>query len=394
MNSTYTITEGNDALNRALLMMRYDSTKTLSEQKKFTDQDIKKLKNDEFENNTRKYVDKTAVSFRGPDGKKISTATFPKMTKKIDSKTFSEWLLEVREFFFTPEGATLQVVLSIAGAEIGAPILFMILDGAIIINDAYMMVRDWDNNGPKMPAYPVTMISNSALAGLYSKQLWEWFKFHFTTNIGFQNLIVDIGAILLGQGIFKLGKATLKSASKMFKLLIEKFGPNFMKKFVSFLEKFKPKTDGLPKELGSWVDKKYSEITKAIELWKTPSKAVKTVVEPERLVYTVGGGAGTYKLVDWLNSKSESIAKFFESNPEKDSVLINIDLVFPKLEDKDFLENIREYNPTLFPKNFKMNSFKMKLIKKGNELKTEYYLINNVKYIPVDLTKSLKVKKK
>jgi hypothetical protein len=270
----------------------------------------------------------------------------------------------------------------------------MILDGAIIINDAYMMVRDWDNNGPKMPAYPVTMIPNSALAGLYSKQLWEWFKFHFTTNIGFQNLIVDIGAILLGQGIFKLGKATLKSASKMFKLLIEKFGPNFMKKFVSFLEKFKPKTDGLPKELGSWVDKKYSEITKAIELWKTPSKAVKTVVEPERLVYTVGGGAGTYKLVDWLNSKSESIAKFFESNPEKDSVLINIDLLFPKLEDKEYLKNIREDNPTLFPKNFKMNSFKMKLIKKGNELKTEYYLINNVKYIPVDLTKSLKVKKK
>jgi hypothetical protein len=396
MNSTYTITEGNDALNRALLMMHYDSTKTLSEQKKFTDQDIKKLKNDEFENNTRKYVDKTAVSFRGPDGKKISTATFPKMTKKIDSKTFSEWLLEVREFFFTPEGATLQVVLSIAGAEIGAPILFMILDGAIIINDAYMMVRDWDNNGPKLPEYPLIPISsvNSAVNGLYLKQLWEWFKFHFTNNIGFQNLIIDIAAILIPGGIFKLGKATVKSASKMFKLLIEKFGPNFMKNFVSFLEKFKPKTDGLPKELGSWVDKKYSEITKAIELWKTPSKAVKTVVEPERLVYTVGGGAGTYKLVDWLNSKSESIAKFFESNPEKDSVLINIDLVFPKLEDKDFLENIREDNPTLFPKNFKMNSFKMKLIKKGNELKTEYYLINNVKYIPVDLTKSLKVKKK
>ena len=26
-------------------------------------------------------------------------------------------------------------------------ILFLILDGAIIINDAYMMVRDWDENG-------------------------------------------------------------------------------------------------------------------------------------------------------------------------------------------------------------------------------------------------------
>jgi hypothetical protein len=475
MNSTYTITEGNDALNRALLMMRYDLGKTLDENViseqvytkttdgnyelkigPFSGVDAAKifpyLKQNEYPKKLDSYYSpiggipddvldginkfRPSISpkpYQYTDfGYAKSNAYYPRWKKEwkqknpgrklgheqqtldqygrastvwvdeygkessvvVDSPTLSEWLLEVREFFFSPFGASLQVGLSIAGAEIGVPILFMILDGAIIINDAYMMVRDWDNNGPKMPAYPVTMIPNSALAGLYSKQLWEWFKFHFTTNIGFQNLIVDIGAILLGQGIFKLGKATLKSASKMFKLLIEKFGPNFMKKFVSFLEKFKPKTDGLPKELGSWVDKKYSEITKAIELWKTPSKAVKTVVEPERLVYTVGGGAGTYKLVDWLNSKSESIAKFFESNPEKDSVLINIDLLFPKLEDKEYLKNIREDNPTLFPKNFKMNSFKMKLIKKGNELKTEYYLINNVKYIPVDLTKSLKVKKK
>ena len=31
MNATYTLTEGNDALNRALLMMRYDLGKTLNE---------------------------------------------------------------------------------------------------------------------------------------------------------------------------------------------------------------------------------------------------------------------------------------------------------------------------------------------------------------------------
>jgi hypothetical protein len=391
MNSTYTITEGNDALNRALLMMRYDSTKTLSEQKKFTDQDIKKLKNDEFENNTRKYVDKTAVSFRGPDGKKISTATFPKMTKKIDSKTFSEWLLEVREFFFTPEGATLQVVLSIAGAEVGAPILFLILDGAIIINDAYMMVRDWDNNGPKIPAYPVTMIPNSPVNGLYLKQLWEWFKFHFTNNIGFQNLIIDIAAILIPGGIFKLGKATVKSASKMFKLLIEKFGPNFMKNFVSFLEKFKPKTDGLPKELGSWVDKKYSEITKAIELWKTPSKAVKTVVKPKRLVLAGAAGAGTYKLVKWFETKKDVIAKFFEENPEKSFVSVNVDIKKPA--DKDLIDAIIEDNPELFNKKFKINNFRTIFKNKDNKAYTQYYLINDVKYVPLNIPNDYKVKK-
>ena len=31
MNTTYTLTEGNDALNRVLLMMRYDLGKTLDE---------------------------------------------------------------------------------------------------------------------------------------------------------------------------------------------------------------------------------------------------------------------------------------------------------------------------------------------------------------------------
>jgi hypothetical protein len=367
-------------------MMRYDLTKTLSEQKIPTDKEIEQLKRDEFENNTRKYVDKTAVSFRGPDGKKISTATFPKITKKIDSKTFSEWLLSVREFFFTPEGATLQVVLSIAGAEIGAPILFLILDGAIIINDAYMMVRDWDENGPKIPSYFPNLETNP----IFLNGLWEWFKFHFTNNIGFQNLIIDIAAILIPGGIFKLGKATLKSASKMFKLLIEKFGPNFMKNFVSFLEKFKPKTDGLPKELGSWVDKKYSEITKAIELWKTPSKAIKTVLKPKRLTFAVGAGAGTYTLVKWFESKSEAITKFFESNPEKNEILLTSDLENPTT--KELINAIIDENPKLFNPNFKPKSFKVDMVKKGNQLYPQYYIINGVKYSPVDLTKGLEIK--
>jgi hypothetical protein len=194
----------------------------------------------------------------------------------------------------------------------------------------------------------------------------------------------------LGQGIFKLGKATLKSASKMFKLLIEKFGPNFMKKFVSFLEKFKPKTDGLPKELGSWVDKKYSEITKAIELWKTPSKAVKTVVNPLRLSLAGVSGAGTYKLVKWFESKSDAIAKFFESNPEKDSALVSSDL--ENFTDKDLLNTILDENPKLFKSAFKPKTFKIIMVKKNNKMYPQYYIIDGVKYSPVDLTKGLEVK--
>jgi hypothetical protein len=365
MNSTYTLTEGNDALNRVLLMMRYDMGKTLSEN----------------------------VILEQPDEKFDTPYTKELMKKynsvKIDAPTLSEWLLEVREFLFTPFGASLQVGLSIAGAEVGAPILFLILDGAIIINDAYMMVRDWDPNGPEMS------IEVGPMGSIQTKGSWEWFKFHFTTNVGFQNLIIDIAAILIPGGILKLGKSTLKSAGKMFKLLVEKFGPNFMKTFVSFLEKFKPKTDGLPKELGSWVERKYSEITKAIELWKTPTKAVKTVVKPKRLAFAVGASAGAFKLVKWLESKSEAIAKFFEENPGKDSVLITSNIY--DVEDKVIIDIIREENPMLFSKDFKIKSFKTKVKKSKNNKydveDVEYYLINNVKYVPVDLPKSAKLKK-
>ena len=44
MTTTYSINEGNDALNRVLLMMQYELGKTLDEQKKPTDKDLKKFK--------------------------------------------------------------------------------------------------------------------------------------------------------------------------------------------------------------------------------------------------------------------------------------------------------------------------------------------------------------
>jgi hypothetical protein len=44
MNATYTLTEGNDALNRVLLMMQYELGKTLDEQKIPTDKDLKNMK--------------------------------------------------------------------------------------------------------------------------------------------------------------------------------------------------------------------------------------------------------------------------------------------------------------------------------------------------------------
>jgi hypothetical protein len=56
--------------------------KKVIDEQNIRDIDVKKLNRDEFENATRKYVDKTAVSFKGLDGKKKSTATFPKPKKR------------------------------------------------------------------------------------------------------------------------------------------------------------------------------------------------------------------------------------------------------------------------------------------------------------------------
>jgi hypothetical protein len=163
-----------------------------------------------------------------------------------------------------------------------------------------------------------------------------------------------------------------------------------MKNFIKFLESFKPNTSGLPKELGSWVERKYDEINKAIELWKTPSKAIKTVVKPTRLVLAGAAGAGTYKLIKWFETKKDVIAKFFESNPDKESIIVSGDL--ENFTDKDLLNAIIDENPKLFKSGFKPKMFKVIMVKKNNKMYPQYYIIDGVKYSPVDLTKGLEVK--
>jgi len=150
MNSTYTLNEGNEALNRVLLMMRYDLGKTLSEnivleQKTITNKDIEKFKRDDFENQTRKYVDKTSVSFKGPDGKKISTATSPKMLRELPSKTMTldEFMENYRDALTHPVMVGLEVALTSTGVGVGAVVATYT---ALLAYDVYKGVvkKDWD----------------------------------------------------------------------------------------------------------------------------------------------------------------------------------------------------------------------------------------------------------
>ena len=150
MNTTYTLTEGNDALNRVLLMMQYDLSKTLSEnivseQKIPTDKDLKKYQQDKLYNNTQKFVDSTAVSLRGPDGKRMSTGTSPKMLKDLpaNSMTLDEFMEGYRDVLTHPVMVGLEVVLTSSGYGVTAVVAAYT---ALLAYDVYKGVvdEDWD----------------------------------------------------------------------------------------------------------------------------------------------------------------------------------------------------------------------------------------------------------
>ena len=145
MNTTYTLTEGNDALNRVLLMMQYELGKTLDEQTIPTDKDIKKHLDAERYNNTQKFVDNTSVSLRGPDGKRMSTGTSPKMVKDLPANTMTldEFMEGYRETLTHPVMVGLEVALTSTGYGAGVVVAAYT---ALLAYDVYKGVveKDWD----------------------------------------------------------------------------------------------------------------------------------------------------------------------------------------------------------------------------------------------------------
>jgi hypothetical protein len=247
------------------------------------------------------------------------------------------------------------------------------------------MVRDWNPNGPKIS------VTSGPMGDIHTENLWEWFKFHFNSNIGFQYLCVDILAVLAGLGIMALGKSVVKSAKSVFKLLIEKFGKNFPGKIADFLTKFKPNVNGLPKEVVSWVDGKMSDVNKAIELFKTPGGVVKSVTNPSRLALSVAAGTGTYKLIDWFEKRGgPAISKLLETKPNTKNVSVNIDITKP--EDKELINSIESHNQDIFTKENPIRTFKTIFKINGNKVTTDYLIINDKKYIYIGEGLKLKLK--
>jgi len=146
MNTTYTLTEGNDALNRVLLMMQYELGKTLDEQKIPTDKDIQKHLDAEYYNNTQKFVDKLAVAYTDFNGIRRSTATSPKVLKiqkPAFHMTLDEFMEGYRETLTHPVMVGLEVALTSTGVGVVAVVAAYT---ALLAYDVYKGVvnKDWN----------------------------------------------------------------------------------------------------------------------------------------------------------------------------------------------------------------------------------------------------------
>lgn len=112
---------------------------------------------------------------------------------------YSEAILDLRSIMFSGWGVFTQIAVSIAGAEIGAPIAIGTIDGVIALNDFYLMGLQGNGND-KMPPTEIT-------------GKWDRFSWAYENNVDFRRVIEDVLFVATG-GAFKLLGGALKYISK------------------------------------------------------------------------------------------------------------------------------------------------------------------------------------
>jgi len=119
MNATYTLTEGNDALNRALLMMNYDMSKTLSENV-VLEQPEEKSDTPYNKELMRKYNKPSTVNM-----------------------TFDEFMEDFRDALYSPIGIAIETFFTSTGVgSIGVISSYI----SLLIYDVYLAINNNDVN--------------------------------------------------------------------------------------------------------------------------------------------------------------------------------------------------------------------------------------------------------
>jgi hypothetical protein len=339
MNTTYTLTEGNDALNRVLLMMQYDLSKTLSEnivreQKKPTDKDLKKFKDNERYNNTQKFVDNTAVSFRGPDGKRISTGTSPKTLNGIQrfdfdrllpskTMTFDEFMEGYRDTLTHPVMIGLEAFfLSTGVGAVGVAASY----SALLVYDIYKGVTTGNWKWLDIIVEVIGVIS----AGVLTKPLIPIIKAAKTLKL---NTLDKVLLYLSKTKIWSSIKPLLINSMQIIKNLSKNVGKFFqwMSKKTGF--KFIANIPSKVQQALNWLINKISNILKVI-LSPTTKKSI-----PKAIISGVKVGGAFYlfqtKVLPFIKKLSDEkdIVKRGESS--------GVD---------EMMDNLQKNNKNYFPK--------------------------------------------
>jgi len=353
---------GQEALERVKLMMKYDMSKTLNENKEVINE----------QSTFKNYSSTMPTDYLGNRGS-FENYLYNGMSKekyfelkrtlpKVNGSSVSDLLVKTRDLFFSPGGMTAQIVLSILGAEIGAPIIFQTLDGVIFLNDLLLMSEEWrDDNGIK----PWSM---------------EWIQFHMKDGLtsdseygnGFLRTLEDI-LFLASGGIFKLVGKSVKSIFQTINKIIGGKGFKIIETFTKKISNVIPKLKSLPSKIGTWFKGKIDGMNKAIELLKNPKQAVQSI--KSNVLRAIAGGALTYGFTKFF--ESYIVPKLHGSENEITTFRENVD-------DTGLINETVLNNPKLFPKGIK----KMDIITDKNK-KFVKLIIDGLDYTFIDKNKYL-----
>ena len=343
MNTTYTLTEGNDALNRVLLMMQYDLSKTLSEnivseQKKPTDKDLKKFKDNERYNNTQKFVDNTAVSFKGPDGKRISTGTSPKILNGIQrfdfdrllpskTMTFDEFMEGYRDTLTHPVMIGLEAFLLSTGVgAVGIAASY----SALLVYDIYKGVTTGNWKWLDIIVEVIGVIS----AGVLTKPLIPIIRAAKTLKL---NTLDKVLLYLSKTKIWSSLKPLLINSMQIIKNLSKNVGKFFqwMSKKTGF--KFIANIPSKVQQALNWLIEKISNILKGILKGILSPTTKKTI--PKAIKYGVKVGGAFYLF-------QNNVLPFIKKLSDEEKIIKRGQNKYVDV----YIDEIQKQNVSFFPK--------------------------------------------
>jgi hypothetical protein len=251
-----------DILKRVKLLMEYDTSMTYSENSILIEQRVSDLPNSK--KNTD-YSSPSLSSIVKPQSQVTKTVNYPKgfaeykgwktNGKKVEIKGTSvkEMVKNLRDFFFeSPLGFATDVIISVAGVEVGGPLIMKSLEFAFLAND---LDTYYETTTPE-----------------YRKKGFKE-KFFDEQNKSFQDVIVDlmvVGTAGLIRG-FSATKNYLKSAPKKISEIAAK-SKGFIGTIKSVLSK-------IPK-IGEWLGGKLNMISEFLtSLISNPKTTTNQVVK-------------------------------------------------------------------------------------------------------------------